>query len=68
MPDFTDGDFIELPSVSIYDDCNEWFDVFEACIDFAHKRHAFDGNEMDVDAAIDEVRFWLIEKDCVDPS
>lgn len=64
---FTGGDFIELPPVSIYDDCNAWFEVFEACLQFAHDRGAFDGNETDVSNAINEVQLWLIETDCIDP-
>ena len=60
---FTDGDFIELPSVSITDDCSEYFPVFEACVYFAWVNGAFDGNETDVDAVVTEILNWLVGND-----
>ena len=64
---FTDGDFIELPSVPIEEDCSLYFPVFEACVYFAWENGAFDGNQMDVESAVSDILNWLVENDNCEP-
>lgn len=68
MPDiFTDGKFLELPSVSIDTDCSEWFPVFEACLEYVWQRGLIVGDETDVETAVSEALNWLVDNDCIDP-
>lgn len=64
---FTDGQFVELPSVSIDVDCSQWFPVFEACLRYAYDRDLIAGDPATVEALTEEALNWLIDNDCVQP-
>lgn len=64
---FTDGAFIELPSVSINDDCGEWFPVLEAALSYVWEAGLIAGDETAVETAVTEALNWLVDNDCIQP-
>lgn len=66
MPDiFTDGAFVELPSVSIFDDCEQWLPVLEAGFEWlvATDRIA-DATDDEIETARINIMDWLGSIDC----
>lgn len=67
MDIFTDGQFIELPTVSIFEDCEEWDTILLAGYEWLAFTNAIVGDPVDIENGRNDLILWFADNACDPP-